>query len=55
MAGNKNSGRKPRYLTIERFDRWITGDYWHTKMYAKASFWVSLMILGAIIANYIVG
>ena len=55
MAGNSNSGRKPRYLTIERFEKWVMNDYWHTKLYARASFWVSLVILAAIIVKFITG
>ena len=55
MAGNHNSGRKPRYLTIERFDRWVNNEFWHTKQYAKWSLWISLVILTAIIAKFIIG
>ena len=60
MAGNHNSGRKPKYLTIKRFEEFINNDFWHIKQevwhakwYAKASFWISLAILTAIIAKFI--
>jgi hypothetical protein len=62
MTGNHNTGRKPRYLTIERFEKWLDNDYAHTqcdtwkaKWYARSSFWVSVTVLAAIIAKFITG
>ena len=62
MSGNHNSGRKPRYVTIERFEDFINNDVAHMKQdifrnrfYSKGSFWVSLAIMTAIIAQFIIG
>jgi len=52
----KNSkGRKPKYLTEERFERFVGNEFWHVKQYSKASLWISLAILVAIIARFIMG
>lgn len=29
MAGNHNSGRKPKYLTIEKFEAWKSNEFCH--------------------------
>jgi len=62
MSGNHNSGRKPKWLTIKRFDEFVNNDIrhikedaWKTKLYARASFWVSVTVLAAIIVKFITG
>lgn len=48
-------GRPCRYLTTQQFQTFLNQDFYHLKLYSKASFWISLTILGAIVANYIMG
>jgi len=31
MSGNCNSGRKPKYLTIEKFEKFLSNDWYHLK------------------------
>ena len=31
MAGNHNSGRKPKYVTIEVFNKFLTNDFTHLR------------------------
>jgi len=47
--------RERKYLTIDRFENFVTNEFAHVSIYAKASFWVSLTILAAIIGRYIIG
>lgn len=60
MTGNHNSGRKPKWLTIEMFEEFKRNDLWHMKQeiwkakwYARASFWASMAVVAAIIAQFI--
>ena len=55
MSGNQNSGRKPKYLTVDMFNEFKNNDFWHVKQYAKWSLWVSITVLAAIIARFIIG
>ena len=50
-----NGQQKPKYMTIERFERFVSNEFWHVKQYARWSLWVSLAILVAIIARFILG
>ena len=50
-----NGRQRPKYLTIEMFERFISNDFWHVKQYARWSFWVSLTILATIVARFIIG
>jgi len=52
---NEHRGRKPKYLTIERFEKWVSNDYWHLTAKVNIIFWVMLTILAAIIASWAVG
>ena len=53
---NKNPrGRPPRYLSIERFERFLTNDFWHLKVKVNAVLWVVLAILTAIIVKWVMG
>lgn len=49
---NEPRGRKPRYLTVEKFSEFINGDFWHLKVKVNAILWVTLAILTAIIASW---
>ena len=45
-------GRKPKYLTLERFNEFLNGDFWHLKVKVNIILWVTLSILAAIIASW---
>jgi hypothetical protein len=49
---DENRGRPPKYLTVERFEKFLSNDFWHLKIMVKASFWITLTILAAIIAQW---
>ena len=51
----KKRGRPNRYLTVERFNEFVSNDFWHVQQYARWSLWISLTILAAIIVKFIVG
>ena len=46
--------RPNKYLTISKFEQFISNDFWHLKQKVNALFWIALTILGAIIANWVV-
>lgn len=50
-----NRGKKPKYLTIERFEKFVSNDFWHLKVKVNAVLWVVLAILAAIIAKWVMG
>jgi len=63
------AGRKPKYLTVEKFDEFVENDVRHIqqgifhtgiellrlKGRVNGTFWLALAILAAIIANWAVG
>ena len=54
MSG-KNCGRKPKYLTVERFEKFLSNDFWHLKVKVNTVLWVCATILAAIIAKWALG
>ena len=48
-------GRKPKYLTVDRFDKFLNNEFYHVKLRVDAVFWVTLAVLGAIIAKWVMG
>jgi len=50
-----NGRQRPKYLTIDRFEKFVSNEFWHVRQYAKWSLWISLAILTAIIVKFIVG
>lgn len=49
MAGNHNSGRKPKYLTIEAFEQFRNNDFFHLKVEVRTA----SIILGLCFATII--
>ncbi|KKK78081.1 hypothetical protein LCGC14_2847130 [marine sediment metagenome] len=49
MSGNHNSGRKPKYVTIEKFDDFIENHFTHLKKDVATSKWTIRVVLGATI------
>ncbi len=47
MVGNCNSGRKPKYLTVERFERWVGNDFKHLswKVNIMLGMWASVLVV----------
>ena len=43
-------GRKPKYLTIKRFDHFLNNDFYHLTRDVSWNKWTLRVILGAIIA-----
>ena len=50
-----NKGRKPKYLTAEVFQQFLNNEFSHLKIRVDIVFWVTLTILGAIIAKWVIG
>ena len=48
-------GRKPKYLTVEVFNHFLSQDFWHLKIKVNAVLWITLTILAAIIAKWVLG
>ena len=44
---------RSKYLTKDEFFKFVHNDFYHLKLYAKASFWISLTVLAVIIAKFI--
>ena len=55
MAGNHNSGRKPHYLTIERFEKFLGNDFFHLKVETRVQSFLIAVILAmmGIVLGYI--
>ena len=51
----KGRNWKAKYMTIERFEKFCSNDFWHLKVKVNAVLWIVLTILGAIIAKWIMG
>ena len=49
MSGNKNSGRKPRYLTIEAFNEFLSNHFFHLKVEIRVQSFVVGLILAMVI------
>lgn len=50
MAGNHNSGRKPKYLTVERFEGFLGNDFAHLIKDVKLNRRLLLGILLTVVA-----
>jgi hypothetical protein len=50
MAGNNKSGRKPKYVTIEMFEKFKSNDFYHLYLKVKLNSTLLWIILGALIA-----
>lgn len=46
---------RKKYLTIEAFSKFLNQDFWHLKVKVNAILWITLAILAAIIAKFIMG
>ena len=42
-------GRRPLYLTVEMFNKFLSNDFWHVQRNVKVLIWLNGTILGAII------
>lgn len=49
MSGNHNSGRRPKYLTVERFEKFLGNDFKHLNADVKLHRKLLLIILGVVI------
>jgi len=49
MAGNHNSGRKPKYLTVGKFMEWKDNEFLHLAKDVKRNIILLYILLGAII------
>ena len=54
MTGNHNSGRKPKYVTVEKFDIFLGNDFKHLKLDVRNNKWLLRAILIAVIASSLV-
>ncbi len=55
MENRRGRNWKKKYMTIEVFEKFLCNDFWHLKVKVNFIFWVTLTILGAIIAQWAVG
>lgn len=51
MANNEsnNKGRKPKYLTIERFEKFLNNDFFHLKVETRVAIIIGATILGVLL------
>lgn len=49
MGGNHNSGRKAKYLTVERFEKFLSNDWYHLQQRVKNNTKLLWLILGGLI------
>ena len=54
MTGNHNSGRKPRYLTVQLFEEWRDNHFEHLKNDVRWLKYIGWGIFLAVIANLMV-
>ncbi len=47
-------GRKPKYLTVDRFETFVSNEFWHVQVKVNALLWLCGIILAAIIAAWAV-
>lgn len=52
---NRGRNWKAKYLTIERFEKFMGNEFWHLKIKVNAVLWIVLTILAAIIAKWVLG
>jgi len=45
-----DKGRKPKYLTVERFEAWVSNDFYHLQEGVKSNSKLLWIILGSLIA-----
>lgn len=55
MAKGNKTNHPKKYLTIERFQAFLSNDFWHLKVKVNATLWIVLAILAAIIAKWVMG
>lgn len=55
MQERKGKNWRKTYMTIEMFEKFMTNDFYHLKLAVHASLWISLTILAAIIARWVIG
>lgn len=51
MSGNCNSGRKPKYLTLDKFNEFLNNHFFHLKVELRVQSFVVgiiLIIVGAV-------
>jgi len=49
MVNENNKKGKPKYLTIERFERFINNDFFHLRVEARVALIISAAILGILL------
>lgn len=50
MANNENNkGRRPKYLTIEKFEKFVNNDFFHLRVEARVALIISAAILGILL------
>lgn len=51
----QTKGRRAKYLTVDRFEKFVSNEFWHLKVKTNAVLWITLTILAAIIAKWVLG
>ncbi|MBU0846768.1 hypothetical protein KKH23_06215 [Patescibacteria group bacterium] len=46
---SNNKGRRPKYLTIERFEKFLYNDFFHLRVEARVAIIISAAILGILL------
>lgn len=55
MNENKGKRGRPRlYLTIERFEKWLSNDFYHLKLEVRMIKWLTVTILAVLIGTLVV-
>ncbi len=49
----KGRNWKSKYMTNDKFDKFLSNDFWHLKVKVNAIMWLCLTILAAIIARWV--
>ncbi len=55
MAGNHNSGRKPKYLTVERFEAWLNNHWKHMTWKVNGIIAILIVVIMFLIAIFSIG
>ena len=54
MTGNCNSGRKPKYLTLEKFNKFLNNDFFHMKVELRANTIINIFLFGLLITLLVI-
>lgn len=46
-------GRPAKYVTLDKFDKFVSNEFYHLKLKVNLNTWISLAILGAVIGTLV--